>query len=180
MAVYVAFLRAINLGRNRKLPMADLRSCLEGAGLAEVETYIHTGNVRFTTSRRSREKVESYVEQTLLDSCGFDVPTIAFTPSELRRVYDDALAQTSATDPADARRYVTLLKHEPSPAEAGAVSSWDAAGERAVVRGRAVHWVVPGPSQQAALSNARLEKRLGVATTRDVKVIRTLAQRWGA
>ena len=32
MGEYVAFLRAINLGKNRKFPMAELRSCLEAAG----------------------------------------------------------------------------------------------------------------------------------------------------
>jgi endo-1,4-beta-mannosidase len=34
--------------------------------------------------------------------------------------------------------------------------------------------------QNAKLNNARVEKLLGVATTRDLKVITTLAERWGA
>ncbi len=180
MASYVAFLRAINLGRNRKLPMADLRACLQASGLDEVETYIQTGNVRFTTRMRSRPRIERYVEDVLADSCAFEVPVILFSPEELSQVYDDAVGLTSTADPVDVRRYVTLLKAEPPTNAAASVDGWDAAGERAKVVGRAVHWQVPGPSQAAKLSNARIEKLLGVGTTRDLKVVTTLAERWGA
>ncbi|MGH3370169.1 MAG: DUF1697 domain-containing protein, partial [Nocardioidaceae bacterium] len=58
MATFIAFLRAVNLGRTRKVPMAQARDWLGSAGLADVETYIQTGNVRFTTSLRSRSKAE--------------------------------------------------------------------------------------------------------------------------
>lgn len=179
MPTYVAFLRAINLGRNRKVPMAELRGCLEESGAADVETYIQSGNVRFGTSLRSKQKVERYVEDALAARFGFEVPAIVLTPAQLRQVYDDAVGLASSTDPLDVRRYVTLLKTDP-PAEAvEEINDWNIDGERAVVVGRAVHWAVPGPSQAARLSNARIEKALGVATTRDLKVIRTLAGRWG-
>ena len=180
MPTCVGFLRAINLGRNRKLAMGDLRTWLEESGLNDVETYIHTGNVRFSTQMRSRARIERYVEDALATNCGFEVSVISFTPKELRQVYDVAVGLASTTDPLDVRRYVTLLKEDP-PAEAAAlVDGWDTAGERLKVVGRAVHWAVQGPTQQARLSNARLEKVLGVGTTRDLKVITTLAQRWGS
>ena len=179
MTRYVAFLRAINLGRARKVSMVDLRRCLEEAGLTDVETYIQTGNVRFGTSLRSREKVERYVEDALGLRFGFEVPAIVLTPAQLRQVYDDAVGLTRDTDPVDVRRYVTLLKADPPAGAVEEVDDWNVEGERATVVGRAVHWVVPGPSQSAKLSNARIEKALGVATTRDLKVIRTLADRWG-
>ena len=179
MPTYVAFLRAINLGKNRKVPMADLRRWLAESGAQEVETHIQTGNVRLRTTLRSRSAVEKYAEDLLADRCGFEVPTIVFTPKELSAVYADAVGLTSTTDPVDVRRYVTLLKEEPPRDAAGVLDAWDAGGERAAVRGRAVHWMVPGPLQAAKLSNARIEKLLGVGTTRDLKVISTLADRWG-
>jgi uncharacterized protein (DUF1697 family) len=177
VTTFIAFLRAINLGRNRKVPMADLRSWLAGAGMADVETYIQTGNVRFTTTLRSHVKAETAMEQLLAERCGFDVPTIALTPAELTKVYDAADALEPVVP--DVRRYVTFLKSEPPPEVAAELDAWDAAGERAKVVGRAVHWTVPGPLQAARMSNARVEKLLGVATTRDLKVVRTLAERWG-
>ena len=180
MPTYIAFLRAINLGRNRKLLMADLRNYLEESGLTEVETYIQTGNVQFKTPMRSMEKVEKHVEAVLASGSGFEVPVILFSPEILQQVYDDADGLISTADPVDARRYVTLLKREPPAVGTTELDNWDAEGERAKVLGRAVHWMVPGLSQDAKLSNARVEKLVGLGTTRDLKVVRKLAERWGS
>jgi uncharacterized protein (DUF1697 family) len=46
MSTYVALLRAVNVG-GTKLPMADLRALLEGLGLANVRTYLQSGNAVF-------------------------------------------------------------------------------------------------------------------------------------
>jgi uncharacterized protein (DUF1697 family) len=43
---YVALLRAVNVGGTR-LPMAELRSMLEGLGLRNVRTYLQSGNAVF-------------------------------------------------------------------------------------------------------------------------------------
>ncbi len=46
MSTYVALLRAVNVG-GTKLPMADLRTLLEGLGLTDVRTYLQSGNAVF-------------------------------------------------------------------------------------------------------------------------------------
>lgn len=179
MATYVAFLRAINLGARRKFPMAGLRACLEAAGLADVETYINTGNVRFGSRMRSTGRVAAFLEETFLADRGFEVPTVVFTPAELRAVYADAMALEQPVA-GECRRYVTLLRDDPDATAAAAVDALSFEGEAARVIGRAVHvWLTNGV-QGARLDNARLERALGVATTRDLKVIATLAERWGA
>src|SRR5512137_809549 len=43
---FVALLRAVNVG-GTKLPMADLRTLLEGLGLTNVRTYLQSGNAVF-------------------------------------------------------------------------------------------------------------------------------------
>ncbi len=182
MADYVAFLRAINLGKNRKFPMAELRSCLAGAGFDDVDTYIQTGNVRLRSSARSPVRLAERLEQLFEADRGFSVPTVVLTVPELRAVYDDATGLEAPVDgPADGlRRYVTLLKAPPEPAAVAEIESLAYDDEAARVRGRAVHvWVRQG-YQNARISNARIEKLCGAATTRDLKVITTLAQRWGA
>lgn len=175
---YVAFLRAINLGARRKFPMAELRDCLTAAGYADVATHIQTGNVLLSSPARSRRQVEAELERLFAENRGFEVPTIVVTPEELRSVYDAAAELEPVPD--GHRRYVTFLKEEPAAEVAAELDGWNLDGERARVAGRAVHWVIPGPTQAARLSNARIEKLLGVATTRDLKVVRTLADRWGS
>ena len=128
---------------------------------------------------RSRPKIERYVEDALAGGCGFDVPALVLTPSELRQVYDDAMALDSPLL-GEPRRYVTFLKADP-PAEAvQEIDAWNFDGERAKVVGRAVHVWLTKPAHEAKFSNARFERSLGVGTTRDLKVVRTLAERWGA
>jgi uncharacterized protein (DUF1697 family) len=176
MTTHIAFLRAINLGKNRRLPMAQLQECLTAAGFSDVETYLATGNVRLSTSKRSRTVVEKEVESVLRDTTGFEVPTIVLSPTELSRVYADALA----ADVSAQRRYVTFLKDEPPADLAAELDAWEAPGEGAKVLGRAVYWWIDHPNADAKMSNAKVEKRLGTATTRDLKVVTTLADRWGA
>ncbi len=179
MADYVAFLRAINLGKNRKFPMAELRACLEQAGLENVDTYIQTGNVRLSSPLRSTDRVADRLEQLFESDRGFAVPTIVLTPAELRQVYDDATGIDLPVT-GDVRRYVTLLKQPASAAAVDEVAALSYDGEAARVVGRAVHvWIRDG-YQNAKLNNARLERLLGPATTRDLKVVTALVQRWAS
>jgi uncharacterized protein (DUF1697 family) len=177
MATYIAFLRAINLGAKRKFPKEAIRAAVEAAGFTEVETYINTGNVRFGSTLRSRAKVEKALEEAFLADRGFEVPSIVFTPAELREIAADA---ARFADGRDGRHYVSLLKETPTAEQVRAVEEAAAAGEVARVGGRAVHLLL-GPSyHEARLTNAVVEKHLGVATNRNLTVIETLADRWGA
>ena len=175
MPTYVAFLRAINLGPTRKFPKADIVAAVEAAGGEDVATYINTGNVRVTLPLRSRAKVEAALEKAFAADRGFEVPTIVFTPAEVCTIADDA-AEIGAGH--EGRHYVSLLKEEPSEEGKRVVEAAGADGERAVVRGRAVHLLL-GPAYHAAtLTNAEVEKALGVATNRNSTVLRTLAEKW--
>ncbi|QQS18643.1 DUF1697 domain-containing protein [Candidatus Saccharibacteria bacterium] len=48
---YVALLRGINVGGNKKVPMAELKACFEQAGFSAVSTYINSGNVVFESAK---------------------------------------------------------------------------------------------------------------------------------
>jgi uncharacterized protein (DUF1697 family) len=173
MATYVAFLRAINLGAKRKFPKDAIKAAVEAAGCTDVETYINTGNVRFGSTMRSRARIEAALEKAFREDRGFEVPTIVFTPKELRAIADEA-----ASFGHGGRHYVSLLKDVPS---AAAVKSLEAAGtadEVARVGGRAVHLLLGANYHEARLTNAAVEKHLGVATNRNLTVIEALAERW--
>ena len=171
---WIAFLRAINLGKNRRFAMADLKECLADAGFGDVETHLATGNVLLRSRMRSRARLEERLEEVFEARTGFAVPTIVVTPAELSAVHDAA----TALDLAAARRYVTFVK-EPLSAEARAeIDAWDAPGEGAKALDRAVIWWLDHPTQAAKFSNAKVDRH-AVATTRDLKVVATLAQRWG-
>jgi uncharacterized protein (DUF1697 family) len=173
MATYIAFLRAINLGANRKFPKDAIKAAVEEAGGTDVETYINTGNVRLDSALRSRAKVEAALEKAFRADRGFEVPTIVFTPKELVAIADEAEAFGHG-----GMHYVSLLKDAPSAAQIKAVEAAGTADEVARVGGRAVHLLLGANYHQAKLTNAVIEKHLGVATNRNVTVIRTLATKW--
>ena len=175
MATYLAFLRAINLGAKRKFPKDAIRACVEGAGFTDVETYINTGNVRFSTPLRSRAKIELALEEAFLADRGFEVATIVFTPAELREVAADAARFAEGHR---GRHYVSLLKDPPTAEAIALLEQRSTAEEVARVGGRAVHLLLGENYHEARLSNAVVEKALGVATNRNLNVISTLAQKW--
>lgn len=168
------FLRAINLGKRRRVPMAELVDCLESAGCQDVATYLATGNVRLSAVTSARAKVERTVETACLDRFGFEVPAIAYSTAELTTV----LAEADAIGVEAPYRYVTLLK-DTVPREMGReIDAWSAPGEGARAGARAVHWWTEHGTQGSQLGNAAIEKRLGVATTRTLTVVRTVVEKW--
>ncbi|QIK77152.1 DUF1697 domain-containing protein [Nocardioides piscis] len=174
MTTHVAFLRAINLGAKRKFPKDAIKAACEAAGFSDVETYINTGNVRVTSTLRSRAKVETRLEEAFSQAAGFEVPTIAFSQSELAAVGDDA--EELHAERELARHYVLLLKEDPR--DAAAIEALSTDEHRAVVRNRACHLLL-GPSyEQGGVDPLRVEKLLGVATNRNYTVISTLVKKW--
>ncbi len=176
MPTYIAFLRAINIGKRQFRKAAIVRAC-EEAGCTDVETYINTGNVRVTTPLHSRAEVESALEKAFETEAGFAVPTVVLTPVELSAV---AAYAEQAGAGHSGRHYVSLLKDKPTAAALAKLDEAGGDGERAVVDGRGVHLLLGDSYHQATLDNAVVEKHLGVATNRNLTVIRTLAEKWGA
>lgn len=175
MPTYIAFLRAVNVG-NRKFSKDAIVQACRAAGCTDVETYINTGNVRVTTPLRSVAKVEAALETAFAEAAGFEVPTIALTQRELRDIAADAVEIGAGHE---GRYYVSLLKQAPSAATAARLDGAGKDGERAVVRGRGAHLLLGEDYHSARLTNAVVEKHLGVSTNRNLNVIRTLAEKWG-
>src|SRR4051812_30045503 len=104
---YVAFLRAVNVGRGRKVEMAKLRKLLTDAGFENVGTYIQSGNVFFDSTSRSKKKLVAQLEPLLADTFGFDIPVILRTLPELEQlVASDPFGGRTADD--DTRLLVTF------------------------------------------------------------------------
>jgi uncharacterized protein (DUF1697 family) len=178
MPSYVAFLRAINLGPNRRFPKAEIVAATEAAGCSDVATHINTGNVRLTSPLRSRAKLEAALEAAYLERAGFEVPTIAFTPAELVAVAEDAL-ELSAARPDLVRHYLYLLKDQPDPERVAAIEARSDEINTVVVRGRAAHVLLGSGYVAGSVDPYQVEKALGVvATNRNYNVVRTLAQKW--
>jgi uncharacterized protein (DUF1697 family) len=81
----IAFLRAINVG-GHTVKMDRLRTLFAELGLANVATYIASGNVIFETPKTSTGKLEVQIEQHLQQALGHEVITFVRTVPEVAAI----------------------------------------------------------------------------------------------
>jgi uncharacterized protein (DUF1697 family) len=101
MPVFIALLRAVNVGGTGKLPMSDLKRLCEKAGFRNVRTYIASGNV---VAERDGAEAEgkAALEAELGAYAGRPVGVIVRTGAEMSKVVannpfpDRAASQTVA------------------------------------------------------------------------------------
>jgi uncharacterized protein (DUF1697 family) len=71
--VYVALLRGINVGGKNTVGMAQLKQTFRNFGFEDVKTYINSGNIIFSSSRKpSAEHIEAAIQKDF----GFHVPVV--------------------------------------------------------------------------------------------------------
>jgi uncharacterized protein (DUF1697 family) len=85
LSVYIALLRAVNVGGTGKMPMADLKILCEDAGFVDVRTYIASGNVVFK-SALSASHIKAALEAKLTAYAGKPIGVIVRTVPEMAAV----------------------------------------------------------------------------------------------
>lgn len=82
---YVALLRGINVGGNKKVEMKKLKAVFEQHGCTKVSTYINSGNVIFTASL-SKAVLMEQVSKWIEEAFGFEVSTLIKTHQEMKEI----------------------------------------------------------------------------------------------
>lgn len=109
---YIALLRGINVG-GRVVKMERLRSVFAGLGLANVRSYINSGNVFFDTAETDRPWLTETIEAALHEALGYQVPTFLRTPEELEAILArEPFVDIVRTD-ADDLRFCVVFTAEP-------------------------------------------------------------------
>lgn len=84
--IYVALLRGINVGGNRKVDMKTLKKCYEDVGMNTVRTYINSGNVIFQSDDRDIADLSQTLEQAIQTQFGFEVKVLLRTIDDIRAI----------------------------------------------------------------------------------------------
>ena len=111
MTAYVALLRAVNVG-GRKLIMSELKAVAEQLRLGSPRTFIASGNLLFTSSKRDAE-LRDMLEAGIGRHMGAEVPVMIRTAQEMA---DVAAANPFADQPGN--RVYAIFLNEPPPADA--------------------------------------------------------------
>jgi len=89
-ARYIALLRGINVGGKNVIPMKELRTVFEEMGFSDVETYIQSGNVIFSSNLTHAEKIRKIIESSLLKYAGTEIPVMLISAQQLKYIVTNA------------------------------------------------------------------------------------------
>ena len=91
MHTYVILLRGINVGGKNKVPMADLRKCLEELGFSNVTTYIASGNA-ILQSDKQPDAIKAQIETALPERFNLDselIKVLVLAHDQFKAVIDN-------------------------------------------------------------------------------------------
>ena len=97
---HVALIRGINVGRAKRVAMADLRALVEGLGYRDVATLLNSGNVVFTIPGKAPGDPGPRIEEGLANRLGVPARVIVLTGAELAAAVAGNPLFEVATDPA--------------------------------------------------------------------------------
>jgi uncharacterized protein (DUF1697 family) len=103
-------LRGINLGKNKRIKMDDLKELYKSLGFKDVKTYIQSGNIIFMSENPDPLDISNKIEVKIKEVIDFDVPVIIRTKEEFKRVLEDNPFKKMN----DKQLYVTFLSEIPS------------------------------------------------------------------
>jgi uncharacterized protein (DUF1697 family) len=122
----IALLRGINVGRAKRIAMADLRALVEGLGYTDVRTLLNSGNVVFTAAGKLATGSAARIEKAIAADLGVASRVFVLDAGELaaavagnplgKIAHDPArflLAVTAA--PADHAKLAPLSKQDWKP-----------------------------------------------------------------
>jgi uncharacterized protein (DUF1697 family) len=109
MSLYVALLRGINVGGKNLIKMPDLIACFEGLGFGNVQTYIQSGNVIFSSDEPDQARLESQLEDGLSKTFHYQSTVVVRSDEEMNATVTQA-PQGFGSEPAEYRYDVIFLK----------------------------------------------------------------------
>ena len=176
MARHIAFLRAINVG-GHTVTMERLRTLFQELGLKDVETFIASGNVIFTSAAKSAA-LEAKVERHLEKALGYEVATFIRSDAEVAAVAGYRAFKDTPADFAGSL-VVGFVRDRLDAATQRALLALRTDIDDLHVNGREVYWRTAGRQSDSTLSNALFERTLkGKATFRNINTVTRLAARY--
>jgi uncharacterized protein (DUF1697 family) len=169
----VALLRGVNVGGKARVPMAALRELVEGVGLADVQTYVQSGNIVFSSPRRNAESLAPALEKEIAAAFGVQTKILIRSARELTALKHPFLADEEE----HARLHVLFLRDRPRKAELRKLDPERSPPDRFEVKAREIFLHYPNGAGRSKLSADYFERTLrAVGTARNWKTILKLKE----
>ena len=173
----IAFLRAINVG-GHVVKMDRLRELFSELGLANVQTFIASGNVIFDTGERDMPALAHRIAGHLERRLGYPVATFIRSPAELAAIAAH-IAFPLAVEGAHGL-YIGFLGERPDAHATLALMAFRNEIDDFHVHDREVYWLCRTRFSESSFSGGRLEKCLGMPVTiRNITSVQRLLKQHG-
>jgi len=174
MGRYAAFLRGINVGASKRVPMADLRDVATRLGHDDVATHLNSGNLVFSAGGDEGSLADE-LEQAIAERFGFAVPVVLREREQLGGVLRrDPLA--ALVD--NGSRYAVALCGAPVPsALTDAALAADAGSGWVRVHDREVYvWCPDGLSKSPPIEVLTKPRKDVLVTVRNWNTLQAVAR----
>jgi uncharacterized protein (DUF1697 family) len=186
MPVYIALLRGINVGGQKTILMADLKSLFDSFGFSKVVTYIQSGNVVFLSEKKGTHELEDDIKVAIKSRFKFDVEVLVLGLGDLERIvyrnpFSEKKLQPNADEPpaqkTGERIYFTILSGKPAKEKVTELVRLKNKIDDFEVIDRTVYLLCRKGYAKSAFNNNSIEKVLKVhGTTRNLETIKKLVE----
>jgi len=164
MPVYISMLRGINVGGHKLVKMDQLRKSFEALGFEQVQTYIQSGNVVFTTVKTSTAALSKKIEEKILQGFGFPVSVVTRTSDEMRQtVANNPFLKKRGIDPE--KLHVMFLSEAPAPTALKELTAVTVSPDQCHCSGQEIYFYLPNGVSKSVLWNSPVDRILAVVTT---------------
>lgn len=175
MTIYVALLRAINVGGHKQVCMADLRELLTELGLSDARSILQSGNLVFRAEARRGAELERLLETGAEQRLGLQTDFFVRSAEEWQAIVaSNPFPQEAEHDPGHLA--VVFLKDAPTTGCVEALEASITGPEVVRAHGKHAYIVYPIGMGRSRLTNALIERKLGTrGTARNWNTVQKLA-----
>lgn len=173
MKTYIALLRGINVGGQKKIKMADLKSLFNELNFKNTVTYIQSGNIVFNSDIAKKQIISKLISDKIKDNYKFEVEVLVKIPSELKYIIENNPFIKQKKDPK--KNYITFLYSQPLKENIAKLKEIKFPPEEFKIESEIIFFFSPKGYGTAKMNNNFFEKKLKVsATTRNWKTTNKL------
>lgn len=176
MKTYISMLRGINVGKNKRIKMDELKILFKSLDFKDVKTYIQSGNIIFKSLNPDSSDLSNKIESKIREVYDFDVSVIIRTEEEFKNVME----YTPFKKEDEKQLYVTFLSEIPfknliEDITINLAHKTQNKSYKFSISQKEIYLLLPGGYANTRLNNDYFEKKLKVSsTTRNWRTVKNL------
>lgn len=164
MTVWLTLLRGINVGGNKQIKMAGLKTLLELLGLRSVQTLLQSGNVIFESDQTDPDQLTPQIEAGIEQTFGFRSAVILRTREQVKTVIEGhPFSADQLAEPGKA--VVMFLRTAPETKAFESLQNAYSGPEEFHLKGTELYLYYNNGLGRSKLTNALIEKKLQTTGT---------------